>query len=273
MLAPARIDWRWALACDASEYSETQALYRLRDADEPTKDAYLYKRAADDGLDTSKWPAIEAAYELHVNRPAERLFVEGMLLGEGTNEYVASLNGCGPEDVQAYHDLFFDVRHRLQQPGWVVGQLFQGSLYQQLNPRDRIAQLHRVAWLGGIEVFESFYTGRYDPEIRDAMVLRIRDMMSKQTLLASGCGGGSGELNLELMRLFIDDTNKTVADTVSGGGQNKELGEAVMGFLSSMTLQVADPKLPANLTLPAREPRAVDYHVPEVKDAVAQPHV
>jgi hypothetical protein len=271
VLAPARIDWRWALAADSTEYSDSQALYRLQSADDLTKSAYLFKRAADEGLDTSRWPDIAAAYELHTNRPGERLFVEGLLLAEGIDEYIADLNGCAPEDIRAYHDLFFDVRPRVKQPGWVVSQLFQGSLYQSLNPRDRTAQLHRVAWLGGIEVFESFYTGRYDDSIREAMVLRIRDMMSKQTFLASGCSGGSGELNLELMRLYIDDTNKTIANTVAGGGKDKELGEAVMGFLSSMSLKVADPKDPANLALPAREPRASDYKAPiEVTDAVVK---
>ncbi len=260
-LAPARVDWRWALASDATEYTQTQALARLAGADPIVLDGYRFKRAADAGRPTDKWPAVESAYELKTNRPAERLFIEGMLLADADYAYIATMAGCSPDDVRAYHDLFFDVKTRLQSSAWVVGNLFQGALYQTMNVRDRIAQMHRLAWLGGVAVFEAYYTGRYDDEIRQKVVHSIRDIMAKKTLLMVGCTEGGDETKLDMIRIFIDDTNKVVREVLGGPGAEKEYGAAVMSFLSSVSMQVVNPADPANLTLPAREPRAAEYTV------------
>lgn len=272
-LAPDRVDWRWVLASDATQYTQGQALHRLQGADPTTTEAYHFKRAADAGRDLSKWPALEAALELRTNRAGERLFIEGMLLAGAESAYTASLVGCAPEDIHAYHDVFFDVKPRLHQPGWVVSKLFQGALYQNLNPRDRIAQMHRIAWLGGVEIFEAYYTGRRVNGIKEQLVDLIRDMMSKQTLLHVGCVGGGDEVKMDLLRIFIDDTNQKIAETVQGSLNDKASGEAIMGFLNSMSMRVVDPTDPANLTLPAREPRAAEYMIQSGVTNDAQAHV
>lgn len=270
-LAPARIDWRWAQAAEATEFSETQALHRIQSADQRTRDAYRFKRAVDSGFEPQDWPDIAAAYELFTNRPRERLAIEGMLLAQADDLSAAAMIGCGAEDVSAYHDLFFDVRPQLGHAAWVVGQLFQGGLYAAFSPRDVVAQMHRVAWLGGPEIFQAYYTGKYDDTIRSQMVERIRDLMSKQTLLAAGCVNGGAELNMELLRVFIDDTNHAVANTISSS-TNEQLGGEVLKFLSAMPLTVADPTDKRNLSLPAIEPRAGSFKLqstlPGAKDVV-----
>ncbi len=257
MLAPGRIDWRWAKAADATEYSDSEAAARLRSEDHATQTAYLFKRTLDAGLDVSAWPSLAAAYELFSSRDRERLFVEGMLLANATNDTTADMAACDPQDIQAFHDLFFDVRPRLEKPGWLVGQLFGGSLYGAINPRDKVAQLHRIAWLGGEEVFVSYYSGQYNPNLGNQLADLVRGMLAKQSLLASMCITGRDEINIDVLRVFLEATQKDVANVVANGSDEK--AAAILDFIQSVPLTVADPTNQANLALPAREPRANDY--------------
>jgi hypothetical protein len=184
-----------------------------------------------------------------------------MLISDADYAYTASLVGCEVDDVRSYHDLFFDVKPRLGSPAWVVANLFQGALYQTMNTRDRIAQMHRLAWLGGTPVFEAYYTGRYDDEIVKKVAHSIRDIMAKKSLLLVGCTEGGDETKMELIRIFMDDTSKKISEVMGGAGAEKEYGQAVISFLSNIPMRVVDPRDPANLTLPAREPRVAEYTV------------
>ncbi len=257
MLAPGRIDWRWASAADATEYSDSEAVSKLQSADPATREAFLFKRALDAGLDVSRWPSYSAAYELYSSREKERLFVEGLLLAGAPNELVADMSACDPEDVQAFHDLFFDVRPRLDKPGWVVAHLFGGTLYGAINPRDKVAQLHRIAWLGGEDVFLSYYSGEWNPKLGNNLAALIKGVLAKQSLLASMCITGRDEINIDVLRVFLETTKEDIAKTVGGGSKEQEA--AVMEFIKSVPLTVADPTDQRNLNLPAREKRAHDY--------------
>lgn len=269
-LAPGRTDWRWAKAADVAEYTDTQAIYHLRSADQQTIDAYRFKRGIDRG-ERFDGTAIAAAYELFINRFEERLYVEGHLLAGSANEQIAPRVPCGPDDVQAYHDVFFDIRERRDAPAWIIGQLFQGGLYGPMNLRDRSGVAHRIAWMAGPEIFEAYATGKSNPQIMDVLKDRIRDMLAKQSLINAMCLSGKGDLDVEVLRIFIDDTNKNIADTVKTAAGSKEANEVILDFLRQVPLIVADPTDPRNLTLDAREPRASHYLAkpPEVKDAVA----
>lgn len=254
-LAPARTDWRWQAACQATDFSDTQAQYQLRDCDEVTKRAYLFKRAADAGLDTSRWPEFVAAHELWSNRPDDKLFIEGLLLGKQSVDLIAYQICCDPLDISTFHDLFFDVTDKLDRPGWLVARMFQGNVYTPLNSRDRSGIMHRLAWLAGPELFRSYYTGTWDDTIKDVMRIRFEDMVSKQALLSAMCIGGRGELDIETMRLFVDSTKKAIADTVNASG-DKEVQGAMLEFFAGMKVSVANPLEAQNIGLPKREKRA-----------------
>jgi hypothetical protein len=269
-LAPRRIDHRWDRATEATQLSQSQALYQLRDADPIVRDAYAFKVRADAGLDTSRWPAMQAALELQTQREKERLFVEGLLLTGAPNDTIAQHLGCAPEDVQAFHDLFFDVRPHLKHAGWLVGQLFGGSLYQTINPRDKVGQLHRIAWMGGESVFLSYYTGKRVKADAAVVAELIQDMIRKQSLLASMCLVGRDEVNIDLVRVFIESTTEDVVNEAAG--HDKALADAIFSFTKAIPLTVADPTDERNLKRAARELRAHEYLVSTAKPT-DEPHV
>lgn len=269
-LAPSRVDWRWAKAAVAAEYTASQAPYHLG-KDPGVLAAYRFKRAVDHGLPYEGPEVVADAYELFSSRPYEKLYVEGMLLGgEANDELIAHKIGATADVVAVYHDIFFDIRSRRDSEGWIVAQLFQGSLYGGMSSRDRVGMLHRVAWLGGSALFSSYYSGKHDPELRGIMLERMRDMLAKNSMLTSMClGAGGGEQNLAVLQTCLEDTRQTIAAAAGAGSGDKEFGGAILDFLRSVPLQVADPTDTANLDMSAREPRAhlslaeALKHVPE----------
>lgn len=258
-LAPNRVDWRWAKASEAAQYADSQAAYHLRGADPMVVAAYRFKRALDGGLPIER-EDIADAYELFHNRPEQRLYVEGMLLG-GLDDTAAGLGVCATADVvAAFHDIFFDVRSRRDHEGWIVSLLFQGMLYGNPTPRDRTGLMHRISWLGGADLFRAYYTGKFDPALRDKLLQRQSDMVAKQSLLTAMCiGHGSGEHHVGLMIGHIERAQAEVAKAAEHATGDKGLADTIMGFLQSIPTQVADPLDKANVNLPAREPRAHEY--------------
>lgn len=269
-LAPNRLDWRWAQVVDACDYTDAQAVHRLRKADDVTQQLYRFKRALDAGDDVSSWPEMAAAYEIFINRENDRLYMEGALLTDASMDTIAADLACDVTDVDAFHDVFFDVKPRLTSPAWVVSNLFQGSLYAGLSVKDRVGQLRRVAWLGGFDIFRSYYTGNKDPSLRGKIGECIRDMLAKQSFLVAGCINGGAEINMQMLSVYLDDTQKQLANAVGGGSD--EMGDILMKFITSFPMEVADPSNPANLNLPAREPRGHELRA-EVKNAPAPLHV
>lgn len=257
-LAPSRVDWRWAKAADAAEYQPSQAIYRLQAADPLTKAAYQFKWSNDHSLPYEGPSVVADAFELFSNLPYERLFVEGLLVGgEQNDEVIGRKIGATADVIACFHDLFFDVRSRREAEGWMVARLFQGSLYGGMSARDRVGQLHRVAWLGGSRLFTSYYTGQYDNQLRDELVLRMRDILAKNSLLTAMClGAGGSEKDIAVLQTCIEDTRAQVAAAASAGTGDSEFAKAIMGFLHSTPLQVADPTDRANLDMSAREDRA-----------------
>lgn len=259
MLAPNRTDWRWEQACKATEYSDTQAIHHLGDV-ELVRRAYKFKRAIDINLDGGRWPEIASAYELWANRPAEKLFIEGLLLADQDFSGIADEVGADPEDIEAYHDLFFDVKDKLHKPGWLVARLFQGGLYAPISTRDRVGIMHRLAWLAGAAVFRSYYTGARDVTIQQNTRDIMNDILIKQGTISAMCIGGRGELDIEVIRVCVEDTKRRAAEVI-GGGADTATTNAIMQFLGGLNdhMGVGDHKAVKNLNLPAREPRAADY--------------
>ncbi len=274
-LAPSRVDWRWAKAADAAEYTPSQALYRLQTADSLVAAAYRFKYAADHQLEVPyECEVVSDAYQLFTDRPYERLFVEGMLLGgEKNDSVIAKKIGATPDVIAVFHDLFFDVRGYLEAEGWVVARLFEGSLYGGLSSRDRVGQLHRIAWLCGSYLFGSFYSGKFDPGLRQQINLRMSDILTKNSMLTALClGAGGGEQNVQVLAMCLEETRAAVAAAAESGTGDKEFAGAVLGFLRSVPLQVADPSDTAKLDLSAREARA-HVSLSEALQHVSEPHV
>jgi hypothetical protein len=69
-------------------------------------------------------PAVRAALALaHEDPPERRWLVEALLLTDVPCEEVARRCAVGARTVEAYHQLFYDVRPRLAATDWVMSQV------------------------------------------------------------------------------------------------------------------------------------------------------
>ena len=214
------------------------------------------------GFDSdSEFPAVAGAYDIFVNRPKQRLLIEGLLLcdpDEITYRWIAEGNGFDASVVHAYAFLFFDVRPRLDKWMWVFEMLFNQSLYETISGRDSLAQAHRVAWLCGPELFLAYTNPKesWDDATKTRMVERLSDMYYKQAFVQSFSRGHYNERDLKTIEYVIADVKNEAMKGISG---NEEHADAVLAFLQDVPLAVADPSVESNLSLPAREERIADH--------------
>ena len=245
-------DWRWRAAIDGAQYTRVQATYQLKGADELVRAASSFKRAADARLDTDAWPLVGDAYELYTSHARTRLMVECLLLGVAETAMIAKLTGLPSAVVEHYHDLFFDVRGRPQL--WVNAELFQGRFLGDLDERDQIGIQHRLAYLLGWEAFVDSQSGMPTNASRAKMITATRDILIQQLLNTALVHGGNPDVLARLAAASAGAQSTKQATPVTEADES--YGAAVLGFLRSVPLQVADPDDPALRNPSAREPRA-----------------
>lgn len=257
LLAPDRPDWRWARVADLSQYSDMQALSRLKHEDETTQAAFRFKRAFDRGM-IDAYPVFEAAYELFMSDPQDRTSMEILLLAGADNNLIAEKLGIASSDVvDVYHDLFFAVRpYRAKATAWIASKVFGSFSHQGVHRNDRHGIALRLAWLGGIEVA----IGLLDGDLSNEAVISALRLIAQGALVANAAetaltGFTRPDQAPEFFRISMD--------MEAAGGSGGEFEKQVTAFLDELTLTVADPTDQSNLELPAREERVAEYEVIE----------
>lgn len=259
LLAPDRVDWRWARVVELSQYSDTEALPRLSKDDGVTQSAFRFKRALDKGLGENH-PQLYAAHYIYINKSHIRQMIEALILAGASDEKVMEYIWVDdPGVIQAYHDLFFCVRPGLNRFAWICSTVFGGLPHQNTHQLDRHGILLRLAWFGGLEVAEQLLRGgTLSQDVR----LRLREVM-KDALLRNATETAltltsRSDQAPDLMRLTLDMSD--AGDAGSGSGYE----DAVAEFMGGIGLAVANPRDQRNLSLPAREELDAEYEV--IKD-------
>ena len=261
LLAPDRPDWRWVRVVELSGYANAQAVARLQSEDRQTRKLYAFKRALDRGA-SDTYAVYHAAHYLHNSLPEQRFILEGMLLAGADNPRVAqqlALGDQGLEVVQAYHDTFFEVRPYLDKPAWITAAVLEGPSYRA-HQHDRKGLTLRLAWLLGLQVFEElmFRAGR-STEAQSVICELVEGIMHSHVAELAFSAGSRSELP-EWVGGFL---GRVEDQRRKGGAGGDDYAEAISSFLGGMGLSVADPTDERNLSLPAREPRAVEYREAE----------
>ena len=259
--------WRWELACKAAKLPDAQAQYVLQGADQATLDAYRFKRASDRSFFT-EGPA-HKAHVIYTERPHMRRSLECFMLA-GEKDDLSIARDCdlddeahGVETVQAFHDIFFDVRARIHKVAWVAEQFFAGDTHRIASRHDNDLLYHRTAWFSASPALYRALIGRRSDEETEQEQARkfngiIRSLMVRQAVLLGQCVGHGGELGLEVMRLVLEGSARALEQTSQNGGQlSAQLLLQVGKFMENSPLQVADPRGRSNLLQEGgREPRA-----------------
>jgi hypothetical protein len=95
------------------------------------------------------------------------------------------------------------------------------------------------------------------PDKKGKLAEHVFNYMQVQTSLLVMTFGNKGEQDLEIIKMSVEK----VADVISASGaidEDAQVKDTVLTFLQQFPIGVADPTLPENLELPAREPRIAD---------------
>ena len=270
---PDRLDWRWHHASAATELTDAQALGWLSGCDEIVHQAYRFKRSVDRGLwseDDVTW----RAYHLwsNIDKAPTRIRAECQLLTDYTIDQIARENRTTPEVIQRFHDLFFDVLPAIADGAgkWVTGQLFRNGTFVNVHSKDEVGRMHRIAWMFGPRVIDCYLdTGfrNMTGDLKRELFNAAQHYLARLTPLNVMSLAGRGDLDVEILRIALDDMNDAIAKKVEEQ-QGKGSGESIMTFLKGLAVSVADPTDPRNLELSAREPRAAELIATTARELV-----
>lgn len=150
--------WRWERACwlrepgrRLSAHIDDEWVDRARDflARGPTQGEPSRRRP------TALDPAIQEALDLwHEQEPQKRWLVEGLLLTDVPIEEVARRGSLPVAAVQAFHELFFDVRASLAASDWVLTQAIGWRPWSLREGRQPGAFWKHTAYVAGANALD-----------------------------------------------------------------------------------------------------------------------
>lgn len=257
-IAPDRPDWRWNAVTTLLDYSHMKALTLVQRMDELTQKVYKFRRQFKDRLINSL-PDYVNAHEIWIQRPFQRAVLEGLLVGGATDDIIQQEMEIGKDDIAAYVAMFFDIRGRRRMD--VSNMVFQGMPHKGYHPNDKQGVMLRLGWFGGYRLIQSILAQGLNEESAQSYCAEVCQDLIRRQLPEMGLSAGyQAELAPEYLKIV------TAWDAKKAGGSQGELENTLDVMIKSgVTLSVADTSDPANLRLPAQEPRYIEAL--EVHDA------
>ena len=248
-------EWRWVLTTELLEYTDTQAIPRLKSEDAMTRRLFKYRRAESRNMGF-EYTDMCAATQIYQTRPHERMIIEALVLAGADNEKVLEYVECANADIEAYLAVFFDVRGR--RPGTVCSMLFQGMPHRGTHVHDQLGIMHRLAWFGKLPIVEKVLgQGLMGEEVQGTLRSILNDTLLKNAVETAMTLGTRSDIAAEMLKITLDNT----ADEKPDAGASSEYTDAVRAFLSRTSLTVADPTDGNNLGSMATTPKTVDAEV------------
>lgn len=257
-IAPDSPDWRWHAVTTLLSYTHSKAIAVSQQMDPLTQKVYKFRRQFKDRL-IGTLPNYVNAHEIWMQRPFQRSALEGLILGGADDFLIQEEMEIDSDDIAAYTSMFFDVRGRRRMD--VSNMVFKGSPHVGYHEHDRVGVMHRLGWFGGARVIQSILARGLSEDAAQSYCAEVcKDMIRRQLPEIALGAGRQRELAPEYLRIAMDWDAKKGAVDPSG------VMEGVTKFMKGCGLSVADTSEPANLKLPAKEPRFIA--ATEVPDAI-----
>ncbi len=260
------VDWRWQRACGIVDGVQPPP-GRRRDTHEG---AHWIRRAVElkrllnrcrDDMDQSlvavRLPHLFFAYHIwtHPTNPM-RWYIESYLLASCTDQEISIKTGADPETVSAYENLFFNVREKLPNQGYILNCVIGPALHRGLSDREYDLLWKLYGYIYGPYMLDSLISKTVAPsrcDSPDAVAATLRDDAVGNVLIASAKAGKTIGVNtatqLDLLNIFtkfveIEQSN----DNARRGSE--QIMSAISSMLSSVPFTVAgrDPTQGHTLT-------------------------
>ena len=250
-------EWRWNTICDLVDNG--RAMNRA-EKDVYMRRGYNFKQRDLTAVDTPgrrsllrDYPDIFHAHAMWVYPASEKWIIEAAIMTRADNEKIAQFVGKTPEVIAAYEKLFYDIRAKLDNPGYVMSRVVMPSIIRGLHERDFDLLLKSIAYVAGWDIFVSFMSGGPLTDTARSWVKEgVYDDILRKSYYA-------------LKRVDVNNTNATEIitqvlklkeiETEQGTGvAQQEATRVLAGFLDICTTSVIPNKEPLLLA----EPRAVE---------------
>jgi len=168
--------------------------------------------------------------------------LECLLLGGADNETVGQYMNVEPQVVQLCHDVFFDVRDRLDKP-LLVEDIFFPPAVMQGGVKDPVSAERVIAYFTGHQLFFCFRIGYYeDKKVQQAFEKLEKGLMQNQTisaLLRRSFGYQSTESAIEHMQQHLLVSARAAAADAATGGEDPEVTRVRHGVQALLSHNLA----------------------------------
>jgi len=248
-------DWRWQRALQLfngqhrvvfkKEDPLVQMVYRYQ--------AYIRGNIVDPDGPHRIFPVIHDVARMAADSTPERWILEAMIMGRDSVEDIAAYFGHKVELVRTFEDCFFDVRSRLDNPGYVQSQLLLAPGPRGLDPEDTQQIYRQIAFYGGVENLKAYLgTGPMTPETRRWFEDASRGEQAKKRLAAESTLKIAQDNSLDVIRLGIERDKLTLKEKTEGVVDN---GIAKLAWSAGLSMTVANLN---NIIYGKDEPTAAD---------------
>lgn len=171
------------------------------------------------------YPAIHAAFAIY--KGEDKLLrgsLEGRLLTDQAPHDIARACNLSYETVCNYHDLFFNVRGRLQQVTWITFTAIGPKFMVGMTDEDQDVILKMAAFRGGVPLLERVHdylkTGLKVPESLEALTVEelksLRDKMETRALILGWMTSSIGLARVALFSGLTSELDRLIALRESG---------------------------------------------------------
>jgi hypothetical protein len=158
-------NWRWERARELSEQRKKGGV-RFYD-DEITSEAVRYLNKKKGGAESyelaKEFPAIYEADVIHTEAAIDRWTIEALLIADEAIERIVNYTGASTELIETYEQLFFDVRSRLKNTGFINMRVL-GNNMREIHSTDPDGMWKMLGFNGGPQILYALWSCKLPDE-------------------------------------------------------------------------------------------------------------
>lgn len=217
------------------------------------------------------YPTLFWAHSIYAqpDSPAKWL-VEARLLARENDMEIASRLGCQPEIIKCYHDVFFDVREKLDYRDYILHAVFGEAIYRGLHERQHDLLWKMFGYFGGPYVIDAvssrLINAAWANTPSDATSFfqdTALNVMKHKAAVAAITVPINSETNLDLIAAFVKYVE--IERTTESQGQAKDqIIDNIQKAMESIPFQVISEDRPLNGLLEKYDKSAVELNTDEL---------
>jgi hypothetical protein len=246
-------DYRWALVTQLVEDNESPS----RKAEQCIRETFRYLRrfkngrVADIPILQRDYPAVYIAHNLHSHFDSVRWLIEAGLLTEATSDEISEYVGYSADVVEVYSKLYYDVRHKLNNRGFILNQIMFPAVYRGMDGRDFDFLYKILGYCSGWDTLKQFIEAKeMDPEVETWVMRSFNSRVKKLAWIATHRIDVNQYNAADIISMGLE-LQKTEREGGVGVGQQQGV-EAMKTLLSYCKMSIMSPIDAPEITAEAR---------------------